>query len=84
MEGHWNELTNKNQELSKKRIEVCKTCPLMSESALGLICDAKKCWDGEKVTSIPGKGKTCGCGCRISAKSSIKNAECVLGKWKKI
>lgn len=84
VEGHWNELTNKNEDLSKKRLKICNDCPLMTMTALGPICDAKKCWDGHQVTSIPGEGKTCGCQCRLRAKSALINAKCVLGKWEKI
>lgn len=82
-EGHWNEFTGKEQDLSKQRLEICSTCPLISETALGPICDSSKCWDtiNEKVVSYPGENIVCGCGCRLQAKTSLKNAKCVLGKW---
>lgn len=81
VKGHWNELTNKNEALSKKRLKICNNCPLATMTTLGLVCDSKKCWDGENLTTVPGDNKTCGCGCRIEAKSTLVDAKCVLNKW---
>lgn len=82
-EGHWNEFTGKEKDLSERRLAICAECPLRSETVLGPICDANKCWDtiNEKVVSYPGKNIICGCQCRLQAKTSLKNAKCVLGKW---
>lgn len=82
IEGHYNEITNKENELFNQRIKVCKNCPLYLDK-LGGICDSKKCWNTTKNTleSFPGKDIICGCGCRLQAKLRLKNAKCVLNKW---
>ena len=82
IEGHYKEITNQENELYEKRIIICKQCPLYSDK-LGGICDSKKCWDNSKniLQSFPGNNITCGCGCRLQAKTRLKNAKCVLNKW---
>lgn len=82
VEGHYKEITDKENELFEQRIKICKNCPLYSDK-LGGICDSKKCWDIIKNTpeSFPGKNIICGCGCRLPAKLRLKNAKCVLNKW---
>ena len=81
--GHFNEITNRENELYETRIEVCKKCPLYSESKLGPICDSSKCLNikTNELVYGPGKDITCGCGCRLNAKLRLKNAKCVLEKW---
>lgn len=83
IEGHLKEIAGKEKTLSESRISICKECPLCSINRLGLVCDAKKCLnkETEEVVSFPGKNITCGCGCRLEAKTRLKNAKCVLGKW---
>ncbi len=83
VEGHYKELTNQENTLYEQRIKICKECPLYTESAIGPICDSKKCWNSvtKEVTTFPKTDSTCGCGCRLQAKSRLKNAKCVLGKW---
>lgn len=81
--GHFKEITNKENELYEKRIKICKTCPLYTNSSLGPICDSKKCWN-DKINSLellPNKNNKCGCGCRLNAKTRLVEAECVLNKW---
>ena len=81
--GHYNELTGKEEDLYLERIEICKQCPLYTETSLGPICDSKKCFNSEtnKTQSYPSEGYTCGCACRLNAKTRLKNAKCVLNKW---
>lgn len=82
IKGHYNEITNQENELYEKRIAICKQCPLYSD-VLGGLCDSKKCWDtvNKKVVNYPGTNIICACGCRLQAKTRLKNAKCVLGKW---
>ena len=81
-EGHLKELTKQENALYESRMEICKKCPLFSDT-LGGICDSKKCWNTEskQLVKYPGEHVTCGCGCRLSAKTRLKNAHCVLNKW---
>lgn len=84
IEGHIKEFKNEERELYEERIEICKKCPLYSISAIGEICDSKKCVNPEKqevVEKYPNNGSICGCGCRLSAKTRLKSAKCVLSKW---
>lgn len=83
IQGHLNELTNKENELYIERIAICRRCPLLTKSPIGEMCDASKCIDTNTnlITTIPQKGTICGCGCRLSAKTRVPNAKCVLGKW---
>lgn len=74
VKGHINEVFGNQQGLYEKRIKICKECPLFSESKIGYICDSKK--------KIIKDGKTIkGCGCRLSAKTRLKNEKCILKKW---
>lgn len=83
IEGHFNEITGREKTLSESRISICKQCPLCSTNRLGLVCDSKKCASKEtgELVLAPTKGVVCGCGCRLEAKTRLKNAKCVLGKW---
>ena len=80
-EGHFKEITKQENELYESRIKICRECPLFSHSTLGDVCDAKKCWDGNKVVKYPGPDIICGCGCRLDAKARVRGAKCVLNKW---
>lgn len=81
--GHFNEITNRENELYETRIEICKKCPLFTDGSLGYICDSKKCLNTKtnELMYGPGKDITCGCGCRLNAKLRLKNAKCVLNKF---
>ena len=83
IQGHFNEVTNRENELYESRIRICKKCPLFTNGPLGYVCDAKKCINTEtnEMAYGPGKDITCGCGCRLAAKLRLKNAKCVLNKW---
>lgn len=84
VEGHIKEITKQENALSEERLAVCKECPLFSDKAFGFVCDAHKCVDKEgNLYQYPAKGRTCGCGCRLAAKTRLKGAKCVLNKWPK-
>ena len=80
--GHVNEITKQEQELSKQRMKICRQCPLFTDS-MGGICDSKKCYNTEtnELSTYPKQGSICGCSCRLKAKTTLKNAKCVLNKW---
>jgi len=84
VEGHYNEITNKETDLYEKRIAICKKCPLYEiKEGLGPVCDSKKCWNETEKTleTYPSSKNICGCGCRLNAKTRVANAKCVLNKW---
>lgn len=82
-EGHFKEITRQENDLYESRIRICRQCPLYTDTVAGPICDSKKCYNSETntVQSYPANGYTCGCACRLNAKTRLKNAKCVLNKW---
>lgn len=82
LKGHFNELMNKKEELSARRLAICKTCPLGKQTQIGLVCDSSK-WMNSKGETLnhPAEGYVRGCACRMSAKSRVEYAKCVAGRW---
>ena len=83
IKGHINEVFKREEELSKARLEICADCPLRTKTAIGYLCDSSKYLNintGE-VSNTARPGFKNGCGCRLAAKTTIKNAKCPLGKW---
>ena len=81
--GHFKEITRQENDLYESRIRICRQCPLYTETMAGPICDSKKCLNIEtgELQSYPSNGYTCGCACRLNAKTRLRNAECILNKW---
>ena len=87
IDGHLKELFNKEEDLSKQRVNICKSCPLYKiDSILGGICNSKLYLNLEtnQVSTYPRKGYYNGCGCRIQAKSRLITAKCPLNKWNNV
>ena len=82
IKGHVNELLGRERDLSETRMRICRSCPLFTD-IMGGVCDSKKCVDKttNKIRHAPGENTICGCNCRLEAKSTLKNAKCVLDKW---
>jgi hypothetical protein len=82
LEGHLNELLNKKEKLSASRLAICIACPIASQTALGLMCDSRK-WinKNNETASEDTPGFTRGCGCRMSAKTTLEQAHCIIDKW---
>lgn len=80
-EGWTNDLLGREQELSDKRMKICKECPIYDENADR--CDSKKCLNKEtgEITQYPGKATVCGCGCYMKKKTRVPSSHCVLNKW---
>ena len=50
IKGHFNELFNKEEELSKKRLSICEVCKLYKkDSTLGEICNSKLFVDQKQI-----------------------------------
>ena len=80
--GHIKNIFNLNEDMSNNRLKICYACPLYS-TKMGGMCN-NKLWlnvnTGDvSTTKKPGYGR--GCGCILSAKTRLSNAECPLGKW---
>ena len=86
VEGHINEITQQENDLFYERIAICKQCPLFSnKKVVGYVCDSSKYYNPEtgESSNLPKPGFIEGCGCRLAAKGRLKNAKCVLNRWKK-
>lgn len=83
IEGHVNELFDRNKEFHEHRMDICRKCPLYKQSMIGPMCN-NKLWlnvsTGE-VSSYAKQGFTRGCGCRLDAKTRNPNNRCPNNKW---
>lgn len=81
--GHVNEILDKNNELHENRISICKECPLFSKQWFGYICN-NNLWinpETNDVIDYEDEGYTRGCGCRLEAKTRDIESECPINKW---
>ena len=80
--GHVKEVFNINEDLYKKRLQVCYRCLLYSKK-LGGICNNKLYMNPNTgdVSTKPKDGYIRGCGCLLLRKTAIANSTCPLGKW---
>ncbi|MCD8211246.1 MAG: hypothetical protein LUC37_06865 [Prevotella sp.] len=71
-----------NDELAKKRLNICLACPLYS-SRLGGSCNGNLYMDPitEDVSTKFHKDWVKGCNCIIRQNTRVPDAECVAGKW---
>lgn len=84
IEGHLNELFNKEEELSKSRLTICKTCPLYKiDNILGEICNSRLYLnpDTNQTSTYPRQGYYNGCSCLLNKKSKIIGSKCPVNKW---
>ncbi len=81
--GHVDEFLNRNEDFYNKRIQICRRCPLMIETAFGKVCDSKRYLDPKTMQSsykfTPGSIK--GCGCRLDAKTRRPDEHCPAKLW---
>lgn len=82
VEGHANELLGLNSDISERRLEICKACPIYS-TEFGGTCNRKLWLDPEtnRVSTKERDGYVQGCGCRLPAKTTLPYAKCIAGKW---
>lgn len=71
------------EQLSEKRLAICKDCPLYKEDPYGPICNPKKYFnpETEEVSYFPKDGFVKGCNCRLVQKSRNPSNHCVVEKW---
>ena len=86
IKGHFNEIVQNEEELYNTRIAICNTCQLMEMTAFGKVCSSKKYLNQktQTITSFPCPTCVNGCGCRLDAKTRVKEAKCPLNKWKNV
>ena len=84
IDGWAKDIANKEQKLYDIRMPICKKCPLYTDDVVfhGK-CDAKKYYNPNtnELSNLPKEGFINGCGCKLSAKTRLKEAKCVLNKW---
>lgn len=70
-------------ELSEKRLEICRKCPLYKEDEFSPICDNKKyiSRDGKDWSYFPKKGYVKGCNCRLNSKVKNPSNHCIIKLW---
>ena len=82
VKGHINEALNLNEDISDKRMKICKVCPIYSDR-FGGICNSKLWLNPEtgevSLESLPGFVR--GCACRLNAKTRILDETCPAKKW---
>lgn len=85
VEGHVNELINKNEDLSEMRMKICKACPLYKDDLFaGPMCNNKLYLNTTNLTDVsrePRIGYQKGCGCRLNAKTRLEHRHCPVKKW---
>lgn len=84
IEGVYNDVFGKEQNLSELRLQICKKCPLYKkDSILGAICNNKLYVDLKtgKTSRKYIKGYMNGCGCILRLKTKSKKSKCPIGKW---
>lgn len=82
IEGHANELLGLNENISEKRLQICKQCPIYCQRWGGTCND--RLWinpETNEVSVNPKDGYVRGCGCRLPAKTTLPYATCIAGKW---
>lgn len=84
IEGAYNNMLNKQEELYQTRMSICKDCKLYKiDRILGPICNSGLFLNiktGE-VSRKPLNGYVNGCGCILRAKTRVPSAKCPLKKW---
>lgn len=71
-----------NEELAEKRLEICKACPIMTVTDMGMKCDGSK-WinKDDEWSYLPKEGFTRGCNCYLIQKTHNPNKHCPVDKW---
>lgn len=84
VEGIYNRIANKEQNLLEYRINICKDCKLyIDDTILGPMCNRNLYLNpitGE-TSVIKKDGFKKGCGCILKAKCRVPDAKCPINKW---
>lgn len=83
IEGTYNNITNRKEELSLERMAICKKCKLYLETAFSPICNSSLFInpDTKAVSSHEKKDYVRGCGCILNSKTRVQEAKCPGNKW---
>lgn len=82
--GIYNKTLNKEDSLSKERLEICRSCKLCRvDKFFGEICSSKR-WlnlETNEISKVYKEGFVNGCGCVMELKSRVPEAKCIINKW---
>lgn len=84
IEGTYNNITNKNEQMFVDRIKICRECPLIKrDSIFGEICNPSLYCNPKtnETSNKPRLGFYNGCGCVLRSKTRVQDAKCPLHKW---
>lgn len=83
MEGTFNNVTNRKEDLYNERIKICRGCKLLKKDEFfGEMCNSKL-WvnpETDEVSYIPKDGFQRGCGCILKSKTRVPEAQCPIKK----
>lgn len=79
--GYTNYLLGREQELSEKRMAICRECPLYNKDTDR--CDSKRGINTKtgELVYLPGKDVVMGCSCKLAAKTKSPSSKCPRGIW---
>ena len=83
VEGSLNNLFKKEEELFKKRIQICRECPLiLKDKMLGEVCNSSLYLNvkDNTVSRTEKDGYVNGCGCILGSKTRVPTAHCPANK----
>lgn len=83
VQGTFNNLLRREEELYKERIQICRNCKLLMETKLfGAICNPNIYLNPitNETSSTAKAGFKNGCGCVLSSKCRVKEVHCPLNK----
>lgn len=82
VKGTVNNIFNRKDGLYKKRISICRECPLYKEDSIwGEVCDPSKYINKDnEVSKIARPGFVKGCGCILGSKTRVDEEKCIINK----
>lgn len=82
--GTLKNLLNRDEELYKTRISICRECKLFKiDKLFGEVCNSEIYLNPKtnEISPIPKTGFAHGCGCVLGSKCRVQEAHCPVGKW---
>lgn len=90
VKGHYNEFTNREEKMSRAKMDICLACPLYTIGKFGPKCNPNM-WvnpkDQQDFSHYAKKDFIKGCGCRLEAKTRLSRKDggiCPADFWKSV
>lgn len=84
IEGTWKNILNLDEDLYRKRIEICHLCKIINRGTIfGDVCSSSLFLNPitDEVSTEEKEGFIQGCGCVLASKTRVKEAHCPARKW---